>query len=173
VTPLLGVVLALAFSAPPSEEAVLDVVDRFFEAYHARDAETGLGLITDEAVGRQVVMAEGGRPIGLSPPIDIAAFVRRWAELETRNAELYWEPKVELTEGLAQVFAPYVLEVDGKLVHCGVDAFTLVESSGEWRIEAIQFTAEPTGCERLGYDPNRDDLRPLSLVQHLSGRGQQ
>jgi hypothetical protein len=167
---MLPALLIAAALIDPPEEAVLETIDRFFEAYYARDAEAGAETITAAASGRQVSIGEEGEPNGISAPIDVAGFVARWADLPTRNAELYWEPKVQVSEGLAQVFAPYVIEADGKLVHCGVDAFTLVEIEGAWQIDSIQFTAEPSGCSRLGYDPNRDDLRPASLRGYLTGR---
>ncbi|MCQ8184392.1 hypothetical protein [Parvularcula maris] len=161
--------LLAALAATNPEEAVLQTVDRFFEAYYARDAEAGAETITATASGRQVSIGEDAEPTGISAPIDVASFVAAWSDLPTKNAELYWEPKVQVTEGLAQVFAPYVIEVDRRIVHCGFDAFTLIEVEGTWKIDTIQFTAEPTGCARLGYDPLREDLRPASLRPVLSG----
>jgi hypothetical protein len=58
-----------------------------------------------------------------------------------------WDPTVLIHEHLAVVWTPYDIYVDGEFLHCGVDAFTLLETEAGWRIATIAFTMEPTGCE--------------------------
>ncbi|GGY40698.1 hypothetical protein [Parvularcula lutaonensis] len=160
---------ATAMLQPSDEEAVLQTVDRFFEAYYDRNVAGVKATLAQGALGHGLVVNGDSR--GITAPLDMHQWAESLKTLTTRNNELYWEPKVEIRAGsLAQFWAPYVIEVDGVLTHCGIDAFTLVKAQDEWKLSSLQFTMEPRGCDELGYDIRREGMRPASLVEHLEGK---
>jgi len=58
-------------------------------------------------------------------------------------------PKAMVSGGVAMVWYPYDLYVNGAWSHCGADVFTLVRSAGAWRIAAMAWSAEqPPVCEK-------------------------
>lgn len=165
----LTLLAATALLQTSDEEAVLQTVDRFFEAYYDRSAAGVKATLAQGALGHGLIV--DGESRGITAPIDMHQWADNLKTLTTRNNELYWEPQVEIRAGvLAQFWAPYVIEIDGVVTHCGIDAFTLVKVDEEWKLSSLQFTMEPGGCASLGYSMGRSDLRPASLVEHLEGR---
>ena len=58
-------------------------------------------------------------------------------------------PRAMVNGGVAMVWIPYDLYLNGAWSHCGVDVFTLVQSNGRWRIAALAWSAEqPPVCEK-------------------------
>jgi len=135
----------------PEEEAILKAVDQFLLAVGNHDTEAL----------KQVMVAEG------------TTFLQRRTKAETRpvarrpNAEFlkpdpnadpfierYWSPTVQVRGDIAMVWTPYELRDNGKVVHCGIDAFDMVKLDGRWRVGNASFTMEPDAC---------DELRPSSV----------
>jgi hypothetical protein len=54
--------------------------------------------------------------------------------------------EVRVDDGLATAWTAYRLYVSDRFIHCGVDAFTLVQDAAGWRILQIVDTRR-TGCE--------------------------
>jgi hypothetical protein len=60
-----------------------------------------------------------------------------------------FSPRAMVNGGVAMVWMPYDLYIDGAWSHCGVDLFTLVKTGGAWRIAAMAWSAEqPPVCEK-------------------------
>lgn len=58
-------------------------------------------------------------------------------------------PQAMVNGGVAMVWMPYDLYVNGAWSHCGADVFTLVKSSGVWRIASLAWSAEqPPVCQK-------------------------
>ena len=53
---------------------------------------------------------------------------------------------VHVDGDLASVWAEYQVRVDGKVSHCGYDAFHMVRKQGIWRILNVSDTFRRTGC---------------------------
>lgn len=155
-----------ATSPVSDHDAILAVVDRFFEAYHAKDAEGMAATLTADAAGRAVRVGPDGqaRVTGDRPVADVIAQLETLPEI----VEVYWTPGVKVRGHLAQFWAPYVVEADGERLHCGIDAFTLVKIEGDWKLHSLDYTAEPHGCSDLGYRRDRENMRPASLVPRLA-----
>lgn len=81
-------------------------------------------------------------------PIDrfIEGVLGSAAELD----EVIFDVVVQVNGGLASVWAPYNLFVDGSFQHCGVDAVQLVRTLEGWRITQLTDTRTQDGC-----DPDR------------------
>ncbi|WP_373514230.1 nuclear transport factor 2 family protein [Persicitalea sp.] len=54
--------------------------------------------------------------------------------------------EVQVHGNIAQVWAPYNLWINDAFSHCGVDVFTLIKTVTGWRIAALSYTIEKTGC---------------------------
>jgi hypothetical protein len=55
-------------------------------------------------------------------------------------------PIVRVDDGIALVWAPFVVRVGGKLSNCGIDHFDLVRENGVWRVMNLTFSSRTTGC---------------------------
>ncbi|MEM1381613.1 MAG: hypothetical protein AAGH41_13415 [Pseudomonadota bacterium] len=164
-----ALLLLTSASASPqaAEEAeVLAVVDAFFEAYYAKDVDGFYATLMDDARGRSV-RPDGAGGLKISPNAPVAEVFGDLSQFPT-VVEVYWDPEVRIRGGVAQFWAPYYLEVNGVPIHCGIDAFTLIQSTEGWKLHSLDYTAEPDACSALGYDRANEDLRPRSLVGQLS-----
>jgi len=63
---------------------------------------------------------------------------------------------VQVIDGIASVWTPYEVLVDGRVGWCGVDHFTLVRRAEGWRISSVNYTRKTTSC--------------VPLASHLSSR---
>jgi hypothetical protein len=55
-------------------------------------------------------------------------------------------PVVQVDGDLASVWAEYQVRIDGKVSHCGFDAFHLARLGGQWKILNVSDTFRRTGC---------------------------
>jgi hypothetical protein len=68
-----------------------------------------------------------------------------------RFTERMWHPTILLRADLAQVWAPYSFDIDGKRSHCGIDNFTMMRIGGKWVMTNASWTVEPpSSCAGLG-----------------------
>ncbi len=57
--------------------------------------------------------------------------------------------KVQIDGNLATVWAEYQVRIDGKVSHCGHDAFHLVKSDTSWKILNVSGTFKQQGCGEM------------------------
>ncbi len=164
-------VLALAISTPAAasgdaspldaahaaDEEVLGAIDAFFLALAAGDADALDELISTEALSVRLT-PETDAPPRYGRLADLAASFREGRG--TPVVEPYWSPTVLRRGPLAAVWTPYEVSVDGRLVHCGIDLFTLSRQAGAWKIDSISYTAEPSACDELRPE-DRSLMRPM------------
>ncbi len=159
ILPLLAAACASVQStqAPaPDKTAILAVIDSFFLALAAGDADA-----IDSLAGERTVT------VAIRPEDDEAPRYGSLAELAKRFregaatpvVEPYWRPTVLQRKDLAVVWAPYEVSAGGKLIHCGIDSFQLSRRAGGWRIDAVSYTMEPGACDELR-PSDRSELRP-------------
>jgi hypothetical protein len=55
-------------------------------------------------------------------------------------------PVVQINGDLATVWAEYQVRREGRVTHCGYDAFHLVRKQGRWRVLNVSDTYRQTGC---------------------------
>lgn len=140
----------LAIAAVPvraqeaEREAVLAVVQEFFDTMTAADSAGAREVMLPEGVSFGVREQADGLFLRSRSNVD---YIAGLAGREERVVERMWDPTVLIHERLAVVWTPYDIYVDGEFLHCGVDAFTLLETEEGWRIATAAFTMEPTGCE--------------------------
>ncbi|MDX1632001.1 MAG: nuclear transport factor 2 family protein [Thermoanaerobaculia bacterium] len=124
---------------------MLAVVERFLDALTSHDADATRELMTEEGVFHRV--ETGGEDVVLRSSSH-GEIVQGVEEGSGDYAERLREPTVLVHGPIAVVWAPYEFHVDGELRHCGIDAFSLVETGdGAWKIAGIVYTAEDaTSC---------------------------
>lgn len=113
---------------------------RLFDAMATHDGAGARALFVPEA---NLVAAAPDGKVTVTP-------IERWTErLSTSKdkwLERMWNPKTQEHGAIATVWAEYDFHVNGKFTHCGIDTFTFVKTNGEWRIAALAFTRETSGC---------------------------
>lgn len=66
-------------------------------------------------------------------------------------------PQAMVSGGVAMVWYPYDLYVNGAWSHCGADVFTFVKTEGRWRIATMAWSAEqPPVCAKHPAGPPGD-----------------
>jgi hypothetical protein len=126
------------------ERAVLAVVDRLFAAMRAKDSAEMRRLFEP-----------GARLVGMRtrPNGETVLQAQSWERFAAFNAsdprewiERRFDTEVRIRGSLATVWNEYDFHFGSTPSHCGVDAFQLVRTSGEWRIAGVADTYETAGC---------------------------
>jgi hypothetical protein len=124
----------------PEEKAILATVQRLFDAMSAHDPAAARSVVIPE--GRVSGVTAGGKPTNISQE-DFAA---RLGTARQKYLERMWNPKVQVRNGIATVWAEYDFHLDGKFHHCGIDSFSMVKTVEGWKIAGIVYTVETAGC---------------------------
>ena len=147
VVPVLMVLCLFAAEAragdSSEERAVLETVQRFFDAMADRDAEAALAVMIPEGRFFSLREENGETMMRSSTNEEFAQ------GLETQERDLlerFWEPEVRIHGGIATVWTPYDFFLDGEFHHCGIDAFDLLNDGTGWKITGGVYTVETSGC---------------------------
>ena len=128
-----------AQSSNSEKDAVLKAVQRFFDTMAARDVEGARAILQPQGRFHNMSMRDG-KP-------DVRAFSNEeyFSILQSskqRMRERTWNPEVSVHGLIATFRAPYDFWIDGKLSHCGVDAFDLIKTEDGWKIAGGVYTVE-------------------------------
>jgi Putative lumazine-binding len=138
---MVTILVPLAAYAADEKDAVA-VVQKTFDGLAARDAGTIRSTMLADA--RIFAVRGDAEPAGVS----IDEFLNRIATAQGSLLERFiGEPKVSIRGRMAQVWGEYEFLHDGQFSHCGVDSVSLFKTADGWRIAAIAYTAETTGCK--------------------------
>lgn len=133
------------FSAQSSrasdEQQVIAAAERLFGAMRAKDTDTLRALLHDEA--RLVSVRASGEMTVRSKE----EWIRGIAGSSVLLDERMRQPEVRIDGHLATLWAPYTFRRGDQVSHCGTNAFQYVRVAGEWRLIAIAFTTQTTGCD--------------------------
>jgi|SRR5687768_18058849 len=147
---LAAVIFTLAISIPAfaqkadDSKDALAVVNKLFEMMAAHKPAEIVALHTAEAQHVAVMKNKEGKSVNRTFSAD--AFSKNFAEKRAELKEDMYAPKVEIHNDLALVWGRYVFFVNGKISHCGVNAFHLVRIDAGWRIAGASSSMEPQGC---------------------------
>ncbi len=154
VVPALMVLCLFAVEAQAGnsseERAVLETVQRFFDAMADRDAEAALEVMIPEGRFFSLREENGETMIRSSSNEEFAQ------GLETQERDLlerFWEAEVRIHGGIATVWTPYDFFLDGDFHHCGIDAFDLLNDGTGWKITGGVYTVETAGCPESPLGP--------------------
>lgn len=137
--------LALGFVLPvipASDEPPTVIAQKLFDAMKAHDS-TGAAALFLPGATLASINAEGKPSV-----VPFEKFVEHIGSSKSMWLEQMWNPKVLQQRSIAVVWGEYDFHLDGKLSHCGIDAFTMLKTETGWRISAISDTRETSGCKQ-------------------------
>lgn len=133
-----------AFAQTPDEKDSLAVVNKMFTemANHNPAAiaelytkDSNLTAIIRRKDGKNSIMAFTGE-----------AFSKNFSEKKNEIKEDMYAPEIKIYGDLAVIHGRYVFFVDGKISHCGANAFHLVKTETGWKIANASSTIDPNAC---------------------------
>lgn len=139
----LSSVAAFAQKTDDSKDA-LAVINKLWEAMTAHKPADILALHTPESQLVAIMKNREGKTVVRTMKAE--DFSKGFAEKKAELFEDMYAPKVEVTGDFAQVWGRYVFFVNGKVSHCGVNAFHLVRTDGVWKIAGAASTMDAQGC---------------------------
>jgi hypothetical protein len=138
---VLGLLMSTAcFICAAADAGPAAVAENLFHAMAAHDGAGAKALFTPDA--NLVAVAPDGK-VTVTP---IEKWTDRISSSKDSWLERMWSPKIQERNAIATVWGEYDFHLNGKFTHCGIDSFTLVKTNGEWRIAALVFTRETSGC---------------------------
>jgi hypothetical protein len=146
---------AVRFEDPSPRDAVLSVVERFFDTMAARDVAGAATVLVPAGRFVSTRTVEGRR---VTRGFTNREYLDRLAGRREEVRERIWEPEVRIRGRVASVWAPYDFWTDGAFSHCGVDALDLVETLEGWKIAGGVYTVETEGCAPSPLGPPRFEV---------------
>jgi reactive intermediate/imine deaminase len=147
---LLATILPSAAHAQAADEraAVLRVITRLFDGMRAGDSAMVRSVFHPKAQLATAIVRQGNAVVEVD---ELDKFVQA---VGTPHAEVWDErlsnTSVQVDGTLASVWTDYSFYVGVKFSHCGVDAFQLAKSGGDWQIVALADTRRRQGCPETG-----------------------
>lgn len=139
-------------SAVPDREAVLAVVQAFFDTMAAKDVAGAQRLVIPEGTFLSTRMQDGKQVLRTSTN---QSYLNDLPGRKQRVRERIWNPEVRIHGLIATVWAPYDFWRDGTFSHCGVDAFDLIKTPEGWKITGGAYTVE-TECAASPLGPLKE-----------------
>ena len=127
------------------KEAVKATIQRFFDAIEKQDSN--LFKSTLDPAGQVWVQNQTKDPMQISSRFlgqDVGMLT---GENQFLEKALHFDIKVH--KGMAMAWVVYEFWRNGKFSHCGIDAFTLMQLDGQWRIMSLAYSVETSGCDQL------------------------
>ncbi len=127
-----------------AEREVLATIDSFLIGLRTRD--TALMARQVDSLARFTLLrpSQAGTRVMLLTPSQFMAAVTR--PDQPALDEPIRNPVVQVDGDLASVWAEYQVRIDGRVSHCGFDAFHLARLGERWKILNVSDTFRRTGC---------------------------
>jgi len=134
---------ALALAAQSSDEKdAIAVVQQVFDGMKAHNAAAiGSAMLPD---ARLYAIRDTGATVSTAASDFATQIAGNQSDLLERFTA---KPQVLIAGRMAQVWGEYEFHRDGKFNHCGVDSVSLLKTADGWKIAAIAYTSETTGCK--------------------------
>ena len=134
-----------AFSQSSDDaKAALGVVNTMFDEMANHNPAAIAALWTKDSNLAAVITRKDGKKQTVA--FNGEAFSKNFAEKRGEIKEEMYAPKVEVDGDLALVYGRYVFFSDGKLSHCGLNAFHLIRIDGVWKIANAVSSIDAGGC---------------------------
>lgn len=135
-----------AGAQPASDrEQVLGTIDTFLRGLRTKDST--LMMAQMDSLTRLTLLRpnpNGGSRVMVMTGADFIRAVTR--PDQPAIDEPIRDPVVQVDGDLATVWAEYQVVIDGRVSHCGHDAFHLARIGGQWKILNVSDTFRRTGC---------------------------
>jgi hypothetical protein len=142
--PAILVLIAFAplFAQSSDERDAVAVAQQVFDGMKAHDAALMRSAMLPDA--RLYAVRQTGATVSTAA----ADFAAQVSGIQGDLVERFTaRPQVLIRGRMAQVWGEYEFLRDGKFNHCGVDSFSLLKTADGWKIAAIVYTSETTGCK--------------------------
>lgn len=146
------IVLALGHSSyaqdTRGEQEVKEVIETFFEGFHARDSMLMKSVVNDQVVMQSISKNSEGE-VTLNHE-DFNKFLRSVMAIPSNinfREELH-SYSINIDGSMANVWTPYSLFVNDTFRHCGVNNFQLFKKEDKWEIIYLVDTRRREGCDQ-------------------------
>ena len=145
----LAMVLASSslINAQDSEkEAVKQVVEDFFEAFHKQDSLGMKQFMGDNVLLQTTGRTKEGKTQFRSQPIErlYESIVSIPDSIQFEEKLTSWNIQVDRT--MANAWVGYEFWLNGNFSHCGINSFQMVNFDGKWKIIYLIDTRGRAGC---------------------------
>jgi hypothetical protein len=124
------------------ENDAVATVQKLFNGMAAHDAAMIRSAMLPDA--RLYSARDQGVPTGRAGEEFVSQIASaKWDLLERFTSR----PTVLIRGRMAQVWGEYEFLREGKFSHCGVDSVSLFKTAEGWKVAAIIYTVETTGCK--------------------------
>ena len=145
---IIVIVLAISMSAfaQKADDArdALAVVNKMFAEMANHNPAAIAALYTKDSNLTAIIRRKDGK--NTIAAFTGEAFSKNFAEKKNEIREDMYAPETKVFGDLALVYGRYVFFVDGKISHCGVNAFHLVRTDAGWKVANASSTIDPTDC---------------------------
>lgn len=133
-----------AFAQTQDEKDSLAVVNKMFTEMANHNPAAIVELYTKDSNLTAIIRRKDGKNSIMA--FTGEAFSKNFSEKKNEIKEDMYAPEVKIYGDLAVIHGRYVFFVDGKISHCGVNAFHLVKTETVWKIANASSTIDPTAC---------------------------
>jgi len=131
---------AMPDSTHDDKNAVLQVVQMFFNALHDKDGNRLRAICQPGAQFTSGRPATDGYALRQRP---VEADITGFAESKDIWLERMWSPTVHIEGRIAVVWTRYDFHRDGIFSHNGTDCFSLLKTDTGWKIVCATYSVEP------------------------------
>lgn len=135
------------FSQKKEDKAIKKAIEIFFEGLNTGDSAKISSVCTQKPMLQSFMANQQG---------ELEVMTDDWQDflnqIGSKPANLKIEERIEFgnvewEQSLASVWTPYTFWINGKLNHCGTNAFLLVKETAGWKIQTILDTRRKQGCK--------------------------
>ncbi len=145
---LLLVLGSLQVRAQTEEKAAVQkAVEDFFEGFHAQDSLKMLTVMAPTLVMQRIGPDKDGNTVLRTD--DYHQFLRNIVGIpKDRNfQEKIKSYSIQIDGPMANAWTEYEFWIDGKMSHCGVNSFQLMNDGSGWKMIYLVDTHRKEGCE--------------------------
>ncbi|MDX1604320.1 MAG: nuclear transport factor 2 family protein [Salinimicrobium sediminis] len=129
------------------EEKVKQVVNTFFEGFHARDSIIMKSVFYKDPVVQTIGKTKEGETKLVNEELEKVLKGIVSIPLETEFKEVLHDYVIKIDGDMANAWTPYSFYLNDTFSHCGVNNFQLLKQKGEWKIIYLIDTRRREGCE--------------------------
>ncbi len=128
------------------QAAVIATIQRMFDAMRAGDSAAVRSVFDPTARLQTPFTNKEGKPMLVNETVGEFAVAVGTPHTEVWD-ERIWSYDVQVDGRLATAWTEYTFYLDGKMLHCGVNAFQLFKGENGWKITQITDTRRKNNCQ--------------------------
>ena len=129
------------------EDRIKEVVNTFFEGFHARDSVMMKSAFHEDPVVQTIGRTKEGDTKLVKEELEKVLKGIVSIPLETEFKEVLHDYVIKIDGDMANAWTPYSFYLNDTFSHCGVNNFQLLKQKGEWKIIYLIDTRRREGCE--------------------------